>query len=63
MNALNDNFDNSDFGNDSKGSIIKAAYKINNSFTAQATYYTSDTNINNDDTEADLLHLDLKVKF
>jgi hypothetical protein len=63
VNALNDNFDNSDFGNDSKGSIIKAAYKINNSFTAQATYYTSDTNINNDDTEADLLHLDLKVKF
>lgn len=63
VNAVNSNFDNSDFLSDSEGSIIKAAYKIDKNFTAQATYYTSDSNIQGSDLEVDLLHLDLKVKF
>ena len=63
VNAVNSNFDNSDFLSDSKGSIFKAAYKIDNNFSVGATYYTSDSNIRGDDTEVDLLHLDLKAKF
>ena len=61
INAVNDSFDNSDFVSDSKGSIVKAGYKIDKNFSVGATYYTSESNINDD--EADLLHLDLKVKF
>jgi hypothetical protein len=63
VNAVNSNFDNSDFLSDSKGSIFKAAYKIDKNFSVGATYYTSDSNISGDDTEVDLLHLDLKAKF
>ena len=61
INAVNDSFDNSDFVSDSKGSIVKAGYKIDKNFSVGATYYTSESNINDDET--DLLHLDLKVKF
>lgn len=63
VNAVNDNFDNSDFLSDSQGSIVKAAYKINKNFSAQATYYTSESNISGSDLEVDLLHLDLVAKF
>ena len=63
VNAVNSNFDNSDFLSDSQGSIIKAAYKIDKNFSVGATLYTSESNIPGDDTEVDLLHLDLKAKF
>lgn len=63
VNAVNDNFDNSDYLSDSKGSIFKAAYSINKNFAAQATYYSSESNIRTSNKEVDLLHLDLKVKF
>ncbi len=63
VNAVNDNFDNSDFLSDSEGSIFKASYAIDKNFSVGATYYTSETNINGSDLEVDLLHLDLKAKF
>jgi len=63
VNAVNSNFDNSDFLSDSEGSIFKAAYKIDKNFSVGATYYTSESNIPGSDLEVDLLHLDLKAKF
>jgi len=62
VNATNGNFDNSDFANDSKGSIIKAGYKIDKNFSLGATLFLLDANNNAyDDTE--LLQIDLKTKF
>jgi hypothetical protein len=62
VNAVNGNFDNSDFANDSEGHILKAAYTIDKNFSLGATYFILDSNTTAyDDTE--LFQLDLKTKF
>jgi hypothetical protein len=62
VNAVNDHFDNSDFASDSKGHILKAAYKIDKNFDLKATYFVLDSNTADyDDTE--LFQLDLVTKF
>jgi hypothetical protein len=61
VNAINGNFDNSDFANDSEGHIIKAAYNIDKNFDLKATYFVLDSNDSSDETE--LFQLDLVTKF
>lgn len=69
INALNDNFNNSDTLDDGKGSIFKLGYKIDKNFSVGATYYDMESNISESNLGAgdidDLrtLHLDLKAKF
>jgi hypothetical protein len=69
INALNDNFNNSDTLDDGEGSIFKVGYKIDKNFSIGATYYDMESNISNanlgasDIEDLKTLHLDLKAKF
>lgn len=61
INAVNGNFNNSDFDNDSEGHIFKAGYKISKNFSFGATYFVTERNT--DGRERDRLQVDLKAKF
>lgn len=69
VNALNDNFNNSDTLDDGKGSIFKLGYTIDKNFSIGATYYDMESNISKanlgatDVDDMQTLHLDLKAKF
>ncbi len=59
--ALNYEFDNSDFQDRSKGHILKAGYKIDKNFSLGATYFITERNT--DDRDRERFQLDLKVKY
>lgn len=59
--AINYNFDNSDFQDRSKGHILKAGYKLDKNFSLGATYFITERNT--DDRERERFQLDLKVKY
>jgi hypothetical protein len=59
--AVNYNFDNSDFQDRSKGHILKAGYKLDKNFSLGATYFITERNT--DDRERERFQLDLKVKY
>jgi hypothetical protein len=59
--ALNYNFDNSDFQDRSEGHILKAGYKIDKNFSLGATYFITERNT--DDRDRERFQLDLKVKY
>lgn len=72
VNALNQNFNNSDTLDDGEGSIFKLSYKIDKNFSVGATYYDMETNLKDSNVgklgsenyeDYELLHLDLKAKF
>ena len=72
VNALNQNFNNSDTLDDGEGSIFKLSYKIDKNFSVGATYYDMETNLSDANVgtlgsenyeDYELLHLDLKAKF
>lgn len=63
INAVNNNFNNSDFHDDSEGHIIKAGYKISKNFSLGGTYFITDKNLATNLQERDRLQIDLKAKF
>ncbi|MDB2705553.1 putative porin [Pseudomonadota bacterium] len=59
--AINYNFDNSDFQDGSKGHILKAGYKIDKNFSLGSTYFITERNSDGRDRER--FQLDLKANF